>query len=180
MLSVHLIPPRAGTTGSPAAFVDACSGVIASEPRRWSAAESIDAADLAVAPLLTRRLSTADLLGPRLGVLVFHPSLLPLRRGPDAMRWAVNSGDAWTGATWFWADAELDGGDICEQQLVALDTAASPGRNYHDRVAPAGLAGLRRALDGISSGFIRRVPQDHAAATYQSWWRPLEGSESMR
>jgi methionyl-tRNA formyltransferase len=122
-------------------------------------------ADLALAPRLHRKLSAEESNAPQLGTLIFHPSLLPLRRGPDAVRWTVAGGDRVTGVTWFWCSEGLDAGDICEQELVAVPRGYSPGRLYHEVLIPAGLRSLERALDAIDLGFTRRVPQDEAAAT---------------
>nr|DAP19226.1 MAG TPA: hypothetical protein [Caudoviricetes sp.] len=44
------------------------------------------AADLAIAPLLTVKLSNEELNAPLLGTLVFHPSPLPYGRGASAIR----------------------------------------------------------------------------------------------
>jgi methionyl-tRNA formyltransferase len=129
----------------------------------WSA----DRADLALAPLLRRKLTRAEWTAPALGTLIFHPSLLPRYRGPDAVKWARD--DAFTGATWFWCDDGLDTGDICEQELVAIPSDALPREIYERAIVPAGIRALERALEQMQRGYVRRVPQDHAAATYQSW-----------
>ena len=132
----------------------------------------------AVAPLLTKKLSREEWSAPALGTLIFHPSLLPFRRGPDAIRWAVNSGDALSGVTWFWADEGLDTGPVCEQELVRLVPGESPGRAYHTRYIPAGLRALERAVAGIRAGTIRRVPQHEAAASYETFWKAKLAEET--
>jgi methionyl-tRNA formyltransferase len=119
---------------------------------------------------LTRKLALEELRMPRLGVLVFHPSILPYRRGPDAIRWATQSGDRVSGVTWFWADEGLDTGPICEQEPVVLAPGESPGRAYHTRFQPAGLTALARALDGILAGRPRRIPQEEPLASYESFY----------
>lgn len=172
MLSVFTHPCDAAGSAGP--FVEACAQLVR---ERAVVAANPAGADLAIAPLLRRRIAPREVSAPLLGTLIFHPSLLPRRRGPDAVRWAVMSGDTWGGVSWFWADEGLDTGPICEQEVVALDPGASPGRNYHERLAPAGLRCLERALDALTRGHVRRVAQDERAATYESWWKPLAGSE---
>lgn len=129
-------------------------------------------ADLSIAPRLRTKISPAELEAPRLGVLIFHPSLLPRRRGPDAVRQAIAGGDPFTGVTWFWASDDLDAGDIAEQQLVAIPEGIAPGQLYRELLVPAGLEAFRRLWRQLLSGYIRRVPQDHQAATYESWLEP--------
>lgn len=137
-------------------------------------ASSLAEADLAVAPRLRRKLRRADWSLPKLGTLIFHPSVLPYRRGPDAIRWAVQSGERVSGVTWFWADDGLDTGPICEQEPVVLApawAAERPGDAYRGRYIPAGLRALERALDGIAAGNPRRVAQIEELATYDSFWK---------
>lgn len=50
--------------------------------------ESLPLADVAIAPLLTEKLSEEEVNAPRFGTLVFHPSPLPHGRGASAIKWA--------------------------------------------------------------------------------------------
>lgn len=127
-------------------------------------------ADVALAPLLRRRIGPEERDAPRLGTLIFHPSALPYHRGPDAIRWASQLGERVSAATWFWADAGLDTGPICEQELVVLLVGEPPRVAYRERYQPAGLRALARALDGIVAGEPRRVPQEAALASYESFY----------
>jgi methionyl-tRNA formyltransferase len=132
--------------------------------------------DVALGPHLRRRLSPDEIAAPPMGTLIFHPSILPFRRGPDSVRWAVRSGDRVSGVTWFWADKGLDTGDICEQEPVVVPPGITPRDLYHCRMVPAGLRALERALSGILAGRPRRVPQEHAIATYEGWFPRPEGA----
>lgn len=120
----------------------------------------------AIAPLLTKKIPELVWSAPHLGTLIFHPSALPYRRGPDAIRHTVAAGERVSAATWFWCDAGLDTGPICEQEVVVLCPGESAGRAYHTRFIPAGLRALERALHGIVSGSPRRVAQEPELATY--------------
>ncbi|MBP2638276.1 MAG: hypothetical protein H6Q72_4183 [Firmicutes bacterium] len=124
-------------------------------------------ADLAIAPLLTQKLSSREIRLPKLGTLIFHPSLLPRHRGPDAIRWAFALGEKYSGVTWFWADEGLDTGDICEQEVLAIREGEKPRAFYSRAVIPAATRTLKRVLQLLSRGVIRRVPQLHEDATYE-------------
>ena len=107
---------------------------------------------------------------PLQGTLIFHPSILPYHRGPDAIRWAVLSGERVSGVTWFWCDDGLDTGPICEQEPVLLMPGESPGRAYHTRFVPAGVRAFKRAVDGCLNGYPRRVKQEAGLGTYESFY----------
>lgn len=123
-------------------------------------------ADIAIAPLLNTILSPGDIYAPRLGTLIFHPSPLPYGRGRNAIKMAYRRREPVTAATWFWGNAGIDKGDICEQEIVRVDLTIRPREFYERDVLPAMLRTLERALAGIDKGVIRRVPQVEEFATY--------------
>jgi len=122
--------------------------------------------DLAVAPLLTKKLSNDEFGDPIHGTLIFHPSPLPYGRGASSIRWAYKRKEPITAATWFWANDRLDAGDICESEVLKIDYGLSPREFYEAHVLPAMVRGLERCLNGVQSGFKRSVPQVEAYATY--------------
>lgn len=123
-------------------------------------------ADVAIAPLLRRRLTDQEWSAPTHGTLIFHPSALPYRRGPDAIKHAIAARERVSAATWFWCNGKLDAGDICEQELVLLLRWELPRSAYEHRFKPAGLRALQRALAGVLNDNPRRIPQDEELATY--------------
>ncbi|MBS4057746.1 MAG: formyl transferase [Bacteroidales bacterium] len=122
--------------------------------------------DLAVAPLLTFRLSPDEINEPIHGTLIFHPSPLPYGRGASSLRWAYRRKEPITAACWFWATERLDAGDICESEIIKIDYSMSPKAYYHMHVLPALERTLQQALKAISGGYIRRIPQQEAYASY--------------
>lgn len=124
------------------------------------------AVDLAIAPLLTTKLSDEELYAPLIGTLIFHPSPLPYGRGASAIRWAYRRKEPITAATWFWANGHLDAGDICEQEVVKIDYSLSPCEFYHTHIVPAMLRTLERSLNALSIGLKRQVKQIEEYASY--------------
>lgn len=120
-----------------------------------------------VAPLLRHKIGAHDIAQTRHGALVFHPSLLPRHRGPDAIKAAFRAGEKYTGATWFWANGRFDAGDICEQEVLEIVPGERPREFYERAVIPSALKLLRHALDDLSRGHVRRRPQREEAATYE-------------
>jgi methionyl-tRNA formyltransferase len=151
-------------------MVQACLGVLRDE-----AVEVVDdpaAATVAIAPRLTVKIGAEELAKPEFGTLIFHPSLLPRHRGPDSIKWAFKLGEGYTGATWFWADDGLDTGDICEQEVVAILPDERPREFYDRAIIPVALRLLRYIVKDLARGVVRRRPQQHENATYESWSSP--------
>lgn len=123
-------------------------------------------AHFALAPRLTRILKRKDWSAPMLGTLIFHPSILPYRRGADAIRHTIAARERVSGVTWFWCDDGIDTGPICEQEPVLLKPGESAGRAYHSRFVPAGLRSLRRAIGAIHRDEVQRRDQDESLATF--------------
>lgn len=126
------------------------------------------ATDLAIAPLLRRKISPEELRFPRIGTLIFHPSLLPVHRGRDAIRWAFHNHERYSGATWFWADDGYDTGDICEQEVLLIQSGERPRRFYERAVIPCAIRMLRFILQDLQAGIVRRRPQLQENSTYEA------------
>src|SRR6185369_2887200 len=56
----------------------------------------------------------------RLGGIAYHPSLLPVHRGRDAIRWAVHMRERVTGGSVYRLDGGVDTGPILEQEHVFI------------------------------------------------------------
>lgn len=123
-------------------------------------------AHVAVAPLLTEILPEAVLHEPVYGTLIFHPSPLPYGRGASAIKYAYKRNEPITAATWFWADAGIDTGDICEQEIVKIDHDLRPRDFYERDIIPAMIRTLERSLENLEKGIVRRVPQVEKYSTY--------------
>lgn len=125
--------------------------------------ESAASADLIVAPWLQSKIPADEIAKTTHGALVFHPSLLPIHRGRNAIKDAYAAGDRVTGATWFWANDAFDAGEICEQEPLIILEGESP-RDFYDRaVVPSAIRLLRFALGDIKAGIIRRRPQNNGS-----------------
>ncbi|HZU88689.1 MAG TPA: methionyl-tRNA formyltransferase [Stellaceae bacterium] len=111
---------------------------------------------------------------PKHGMIQFHPSLLPLHRGPAAIPWAIIRGRAETGLTIFRPTPGLDEGPVILQKRVAIgpdDTAASL---YFDKIFPLGVEALLQAADLVVAGRATEWTQDEGQATYEGWVRDAE------
>lgn len=109
----------------------------------------------------------------RFGAIGYHPSLLPLHRGRDAVRWALHGGDRITGGSVYWLTDSIDSGPIAAQQHVFIRPGETAETLWRGQLAPLGIRLLLKALADIDSGLAVRVPQDEQCATWEpSFDRP--------
>lgn len=106
---------------------------------------------------------------PKKGTICFHPSLLPLHRGPSSINWPIIWGAKKTGLTIFWPNDGLDEGEILLQKEVDIKEDDTLGSLYFDKIFPLGIASTLEAIELIRSGNAPRIVQDEAKATYESW-----------
>ncbi|MGY3716062.1 formyltransferase family protein [Sutcliffiella cohnii] len=132
----------------------------------------LEEADLAIAPLLTEIIPVDKINAPKYGTLIFHPSLLPVHRGRDAIKWAFHFKEHYTGVTWFWADSGIDTGPICENEVLIILEGESPKEFYFRAVIPAAIRLLQFIINDIKNGVIRKRPQVEENATYE---KPYKG-----
>ena len=108
---------------------------------------------------------------PRLGTIQYHPSLLPLHRGPSSINWARIQGDPKTGLTIFWPDERLDEGPVLLQKEVEIAQDDTVGSLYFGKLFLMGVEAVAEAVDLVRAGTAPRIEQDHGRATYESWCR---------
>jgi methionyl-tRNA formyltransferase len=123
------------------------------------------APDLVVVVAFGQILPKEMLEQPRLGCINVHPSLLPKYRGAAPLNWTILRGEKKTGVTIMQMDEGMDSGDILLQEETAIGDQETVGE-LHDRLAVRGAQLLMETIRMIEAGAIRRIPQDHAAATF--------------
>jgi methionyl-tRNA formyltransferase len=126
-------------------------------------------ADLGVMAYVTDIVPDEILQDPKLGTIQYHPSLLPIHRGPSSINWAVIHGDDKTGLTIFWPDKGLDTGPVLLQKTIEIGPDDTTGSLYFDKLFPLGVEALVEAVTMVRDGNAPRIEQDHSAATYESW-----------
>ena len=127
--------------------------------------------DLAVMAFVTLLVPEAVLDAPTHGTIQYHPSLLPLHRGPSSINWPIIFGETRTGLSIFWPDDGLDTGPILLQKEVEISADDTLGSIYFDKLFPLGVAAMLEAVDLVRDGAAPKVAQDDPLATYESWCR---------
>ena len=99
------------------------------------------------------------------GIVNFHPSMLPVYRGPSPIETAIMHGDSFTGLTLMALSKDMDAGAIYYQEKVAIspdDTA----EQLYERFGRRGAELMVDKLAQIVAGKITGVPQDNNLAIY--------------
>ncbi|MBI3453334.1 MAG: methionyl-tRNA formyltransferase [Rhodospirillales bacterium] len=125
--------------------------------------------DLCVMAYVTLFVPSAFLNIPTKGSIQYHPSLLPLHRGPSSINWPLIQGRTETGLSIFWPDDGLDTGPILLQKKTPVSDDDSLGSVYFDRLFPMGIEAMMEAVDLVKAGKAPKIPQDDAKATYEGW-----------
>src|SRR6201996_7833396 len=111
---------------------------------------------------------------PKNGLNQFHPSRLPVHRGPAAIPWAIIRGRSETGLTIFRPTPGLDEGPVILQKRVPIGPDDTAGSLYFDKIFPLGIQALVEAADLVVSGRAIETTQDESQATYEGWVRDAE------
>lgn len=102
---------------------------------------------------------------PRLGVVGYHPTMLPLHRGRHPIIWALVHGLNETGSTFFLMDDGVDSGPILHQRKVAIGPDMDASRLY-ERLADTAAEQVVDLWKGLADGSLKGAEQDHTRATY--------------
>lgn len=118
----------------------------------------------------------ATRLRARLGAVGYHPSLLPVHRGRDAVRWTIRMGDRVTGGSVYWLTDSVDAGPLAAQRHVLVPPGIDASELWRTELFPLGVSLLRKVLRDLAGGVVVRVPQDERCAT----WEPSIGRAPLR
>ncbi|MBM3569556.1 MAG: methionyl-tRNA formyltransferase [Alphaproteobacteria bacterium] len=153
------------------------AGLPLHQPKSYKTPEALEQfkalnADLCLMAYVTLFVPSAVLNAPRLGSIQYHPSLLPLHRGPSSINWPIVQGATKTGLTIFWPDDGLDTGPVLMQKTVDIGPDDTIGKVYFDKLFPLGVEAMLESLDLVKAGKAPRLVQDETKATYESWCKP--------
>jgi methionyl-tRNA formyltransferase len=177
--AVYTAPDKEGRPVDPVKEAALAQGIAVKQPADYSDEAVLDEmraleADLVVMAYVTIFVPEAARNVPKHGSICFHPSLLPLHRGPSSINWPIIWGASKTGLTIFWPDDGLDEGEILLQKEVEIGPDDTLGTVYFKQIFPLGVASMLEAIDLVRAGDPPRISQDDSRATYESWCRKAD------
>lgn len=176
VVAVYCAPDKEGRPVDPLKEAALAHGIELRQPASFkdeAVVEELRAleADLMVMAYVIVFVPEAARDAPRMGSICFHPSLLPLHRGPSSINWPIIWGATETGFSWFYPTDGLDEGDILLQRRVPIGPDDTLGDVYFKKIFPAAIESVIEVVDLFRAGDPPRTPQDDAKATYESWCR---------
>ena len=97
----------------------------------------------------------------------YHPSLLPLHRGRDAVKWTIRDRDRVAGGSVYHLTDAVDGGPLAAQDYVLVDPRDDARSLWRDKLAPLGVRLVLEVLRDLDAGHIAARPQDESLATWE-------------
>ncbi len=176
VVAVFCAPDKAGRAEDALKVFAKEKGLPVQQPKSWKTPEALELMksfnpDLCVMAYVTLFVPQPVVDAPKLGTIQYHPSLLPLHRGPSSINWPIAWGSAKTGLSIFWPDEGLDEGPILLQKTVDIGPDETLGDVYFKKLFPIGVDAMMEAVDLVRAGKAPKVPQDHSKKTYESWFK---------
>ncbi len=179
IVGVFAPPDREGRPQDPIVEAANASNIPLFQFKRLRNQEAIDQFN-AIEPELCVMAFVTDIVpmdminSPSKGTIQYHPSLLPLHRGPSSINWPIVNGETETGLTIFWPDDGLDTGPVLLQKKTEISPDDTLGSVYFQRLFPMGVDAMVEAIDLVRDGNAPRIVQDESKATYEGWFKAKE------
>ena len=176
VVAVFCAPDKAGRAEDPLKVFAREKGLPVHQPKSWKTPEALELmkscnADLCVMAYVTLFVPQPVIDAPKLGTIQYHPSLLPLHRGPSSINWPIAMGRAETGLSIFWPDEGLDEGPILLQKKVTIGPDETLGDVYFKKLFPMGVDAMIESLELVRAGCVLKHTQNLADGSYEGWFK---------
>jgi methionyl-tRNA formyltransferase len=110
-----------------------------------------------------------------LGIVGFHPAMLPENRGRHPIIWSLVLGLKKTASTFFFMNEGVDSGDILSQEEILIDHQ-DDARTLYEKVTRTALSQISDFLPHISTGSFKLIKQNENLANI---WRKRVASDGL-
>lgn len=172
VVAVYCEPDRDGKPVDPIKEFALEKGLPVHQPSDFDNAEALQTlesfdADLMVMAFVNVFVPEAARDTPKLGSICFHPSLLPLHRGPSAVNWPIIMGAEKSGYSWFYPSDGLDEGDSLLQWECEIGPDDTVIDLYFKKIYPNAVDSVLTVCDLFRAGNPPHIVPDEALATYE-------------
>ncbi|MEE8366298.1 MAG: methionyl-tRNA formyltransferase [Gammaproteobacteria bacterium] len=175
IVAICTAPDKEGKPLDPLKQLALEKGFPVHQPASWKTPESLELmqsfeADICIMAYVLLLVPESVLDAPRLGSFQYHPSLLPMHRGPSSINWPIAMGATRTGLTIFWPNAGLDEGPILMQKECDIGPDDTLGDVYFNKLFPMGVDAMIESLDLVKAGTAPKQAQNLDEGSYESWF----------
>ncbi len=172
VVAVYCEPDKDGKPVDPIKEFALEKGLPVHQPAKFGDRVTLDTlashdADLMIMAFVNLFVPEAARDTPKLGSICFHPSLLPLHRGPSAVNWPIIMGATKSGYSWFYPSDGLDEGDSLLQWECGIDPNDTVINLYFKKIYPSAVDSVLEVCDLFRSGNPPRIVPDESQATYE-------------
>ncbi len=176
IVGVFCAPDKEGKDRDPLAAFAIEKGLPLHQPKSWKTPEALELMrsfepDLCVMAYVLLFVPQPVIDTPKFGTIQYHPSLLPMHRGPSSINWPIAMGSTRTGLTIFWPDEGLDEGPVLLHKECDIGPDETIGDVYFKKLFPMGVDAMVEAVDMVRDGKAPKVKQDLARGSYESWFK---------
>jgi len=175
VVAVCVAPDQDGRPVDPLKELALKNNLTVHQPKSWKTDESAELmksfdADVCMMAYVLLFVPEEVRNAPRLGSFQYHPSLLPMHRGPSSINWPIAMGETRTGLTIFWPDDGFDEGPILMQKSCDIGPDESLGDVYFKKLFPMGVDAMMESLELVRQGGAPRIEQKLEEGSYESWF----------
>ncbi len=175
IVAVCTAPDKEGRPVDPLKELALENGLPVHQPASWKTPEALELmqsfdADICMMAYVLLFVPQPVLDAPRLGSFQYHPSVLPMHRGPSSINWPIAMGAEKTGLTIFWPDEGLDEGPVLMQKHCDIGPDETLGDVYFNKLFPMGVDAMLESLELVKQGTAPRMAQNLDDGSYESWF----------
>lgn len=179
VVAVCTAPDKEGRPIDPLKELAIEKGLPVHQPASWKTDEALELmksfeSDVCIMAYVLLFVPEAVRDAPKHGSFQYHPSLLPMHRGPSSINWPIAQGATKTGLTIFWPDDGLDEGPILMQKHCDIGPDETLGDVYFKKLFPMGVDAMVESLDLVKAGKAPRIAQNLDEGSYESWFRKAD------
>lgn len=172
VVAVYCEPDREGKAVDPIKELAQEKGLPVNQPAHFKDQASLDQlkaldADLMIMAFVNVFVPEAARDAPKMGSICFHPSLLPLHRGPSAVNWPIIMGSTESGYSWFYPSDGLDEGDVLLAWKCPIEPDDTVIDLYFKKIYPSAVDSVLEVVELYRGGHPPHIAQDEARATYE-------------
>jgi len=179
IVAVCTAPDKEGRPLDPVKELALENSLAVHQPASWKTPEALELmqsfeADVCIMAYVLLFIPQPVLEAPRLGSFQYHPSLLPMHRGPSSINWPIAMGSTRTGLSIFWPNEGLDEGQILMQKECDIGPDETLGDIYFNKLFPMGVDAMIESLDLVKADTAPKQDQNLDEGSYESWFGKVQ------